>query len=70
MESEGVSAYVRPYITILMVTVFCYLAVVGTIGPEVFVPTVTMVVVYWFKSREEEKKGEQIIAQMKEVNRG
>jgi len=66
VDSETLNGYVRPAVTIAFTAVFCYLAVIDKISSEVFVPTVTMVLVYWFKSRDEQKAGEQIIAQIKE----
>jgi hypothetical protein len=67
--TETVDSYVRPFVTIAFTLVFCYLAIIGKIGPDVFVPTVTMVLIYWFKSRDEAKKDEQVIAQIKEAKR-
>jgi hypothetical protein len=64
--NEIVDAYVRPFVTVSLTLVFCYLAVMGDITADVFVPTVTMVLIYWFKSRDDEKKSEQVIAQIKE----
>jgi len=69
MDAETLNGYVRPAVTIAFTGVFCYLAVIGTITPDVFVPTVTMVLIYWFKSRDELKQGEQIIAQIKEAKK-
>lgn len=69
MDPESLNGYVRPAVTIAFTACFCYLAVMGTITPDVFVPTVTMVLIYWFKSRDDAKKDEQIIAQIKEVKK-
>jgi hypothetical protein len=69
MESEQLNGYVRPAVTIAFTGTFCYLSIIGTITPDVFVPTVTMVLIYWFKSRDEQKQGEQIIAQIKEAKK-
>jgi hypothetical protein len=67
--SETIDSYVRPFVTVAFTLVFCYLAIMGTISADVFVPTVTMVLIYWFKSRDEAKKDEQVIAQIKEAKR-
>lgn len=65
LESDGLSGLVRPIITLALTGVFSYLAVVGTIAADVFVPTVTMVLIYWFKSRDEAKKSDDAVAQIK-----
>ena len=54
--NEIVSSYVRPAITVAFTGAFIYGFMVDVIGSDVFTSTATMVIVYWFKARDEEKK--------------
>jgi hypothetical protein len=54
---------------VVLVAVYCYLAVIGKVSVEVFGGTVTMVVLFWFKSREDEKKDKQVLEAVKEAKR-
>jgi hypothetical protein len=67
--SETIDSYVRPFVTVVLVAVYCYLAVIGKVSVEVFGGTVTMVVLFWFKSREDEKKDKQVLEAVKEAKR-
>lgn len=55
--TEIISGYVRPAVTLSFTGAFIYGFIAGMIGADVFVSTATMVIVYWFKTRDEEKKG-------------
>lgn len=50
------SSYVRPVITVAFTAAFLYGFMADKIGADVFVSTATMVIIYWFKTRDEEKK--------------
>jgi hypothetical protein len=53
--TEIVTSYIRPAVTVLFAMVFCYGFLVTTIGADVFTGVATMVIIYWFKSRDEER---------------
>ena len=65
MDVESVNGYVRPLVTLAFTSCFCYLAIMGTITPDVFVPTVTMVIGFWFRARDDAKEDKQVINQIK-----
>lgn len=46
---------IRPLITFLFAAAFIYLAIIGKVSVEAFTGLVTLVVKYWFDSREQEK---------------
>lgn len=54
--TEILSSYVRPAVTVAFTAAFIYGFLSGAIGADVFTSTATMVIVYWFKARDEEKK--------------
>lgn len=49
---------VKSIITILVISVFCYLAIIGTIGAELFVPIATMIFTFYFGTQTEKKNQE------------
>lgn len=56
MLNEKLNSAVRPFITILFALTFCFLTITGIISGDVFVGTVTMILTWWFKSRDESRK--------------
>ena len=52
---EKAKELVRPVITFMLSGTLVYGFVTDKITGEVFVPFVTMVLMYWFKSRDEQK---------------
>lgn len=46
---------VKSIISVIMTLVFCYLAIVGTIGAELYVPIFTTVVSFYFGTQIEKK---------------
>jgi hypothetical protein len=55
--NEIINSYIRPGVTVLFAAVFCYGFLTAMIGSDVFTGVATMVIVYWFKSRDDEKNG-------------
>lgn len=49
---------VKSIISIVMTLVFCYLAIVGAIGAELFVPIFTTVISFYFGTQMEKKANE------------
>ena len=62
MSFEVLNGYVRPFVTVLFSGVFCYGFLVKMIGADVFTGVATMVIIYWFKSRDEDKAKDTIHA--------
>lgn len=56
MNEQKFSGYVRPVVTLAFTMAFCLGFWFKMIGADVFVSTATMVIVYWFKSREDKKQ--------------
>lgn len=50
-RAEQFNSVVRGGITVALVLVFCYLAVVKVIDGQVFAQTVASVIAFWFASR-------------------
>lgn len=46
---------VKSIISVIMTIVFCYLAIVGVIGAELFVPIFTTVISFYFGTQIEKK---------------
>jgi hypothetical protein len=55
----------RPLVTICLIGTACYLAIVGMIDAKDFLSLVTVVVLFWFKERQDAKSSEQTINQIK-----
>jgi len=53
---EKINTYVRPIITVALTAAFIYGFIVAAITADVFVPIASMVITWWFKSRDEQKK--------------
>ena len=47
---------VRPLATVGLVGTLCYMAVIGQIATEAFIPLVYLVLEWWFKERSEQHK--------------
>ena len=62
MSQEILNGYIRPLVTVLFAGVFCWGFIVEMIGADVFTGVATMVIIYWFKSRDEEKTKDTIHA--------
>lgn len=58
MQLETLEKAIRPIITAAFTAAFIFGFVAEKIGSDVFVGTATMVIIYWFKSRDDEKKGQ------------
>ena len=57
MDPEKVNAFVRPLALLTVLITVCILTYLGKIDPEKsFLPLATMIVVWWFRSRDEAKK--------------
>jgi hypothetical protein len=69
VDGETFSSYVRPVLTVSFTGAFIYGFLAGMIGADVFTGVATMVIIYWFKSRDEAKTGEQVIAAVKEAKK-
>ena len=52
---EKYRAWVRPIVTVAFAMAFVYLTVVGVVKPDAFVATATAVIMFWFKSRDDQK---------------
>lgn len=50
---------VKSIVTILLTLVFCYLAIVGLIGAELFIGIFTTVIGFYFGTQSERKSQEQ-----------
>jgi hypothetical protein len=53
---EQFKSLVRPIITLAFAGAFIYMSVMGTISNDAFLGLATLVVKFWFDSRQEEKK--------------
>lgn len=62
MSQEILNGYIRPLVTVLFAGVFCWGFIVTMIGADVFTGVATMVIIYWFKSRDEDKAKDTIHA--------
>jgi len=49
---EGIKALVRPVVTFAIIGAVIYGFVTKLIGADVFLPLATLVIVFWFESRE------------------
>lgn len=49
---------VRPFVTIMITTTFCYLSLIGIIKPEEFSLMAGVVITFWFGDRKNGKKEE------------
>jgi hypothetical protein len=67
MDVEFWTAVTRPLVTLVLICTACYLAVMGTIDPKDFLSLATIVVLFWFKERQDEKSSQQVITQMKAI---
>lgn len=46
---------IKSVISIVMTLVFCYLAIVGVVGAELFVPIYTTIIAFYFGTQVEKK---------------
>ena len=56
-DSERWNGYVRPIVTLAAMGAVVYGFIIKIVGADVFVPFATGIVTWWFKSRDEAKKG-------------
>lgn len=56
LELKGM---IRPFVTIMLSMVFCYLALIGKINPDVFTSVVITVTTYWFADRKSRNLAEE-----------
>ena len=54
-STEKYIAWVRPAVTIMFSGAFVYLAIIGTVPSDAFVATSTAILMFWFKSRDDQK---------------
>jgi hypothetical protein len=64
-----IMAYARPFSLVVVLLTVVYMEIMQLKVSEFFIGIATMVVVWFFKSRDEEKQSEQINAQLKEVKK-
>ena len=57
----------RPLVTILLIGTACYLAITGTVDPKDFLSLATVVILFWFKDRSDEKSKEQVTDQIRAI---
>lgn len=60
----------RPLVTFMLIATACYLAIVGRIEVGRFLELVTIVALFWFKERSDEKNQRQVIEQIREIKTG
>ena len=53
---EAIRSLVRPVVTFLFVVGYLYMALMGIKPPEAYTATMSMILVFYFKSRDEAKK--------------
>ena len=56
--SSSLKGLVRPFVTVMITTTFCYLSVIGIIKPEEFSLMAGVVITFWFGDRKNGKKEE------------
>lgn len=57
----------RPFVTVMLIGTACYLAVMGSIDAKDFLSLATIVVLFWFKERQDSKASEQATEQIKAI---
>jgi len=55
----------RPLVTLILICTLCYLAIVGEIDAKDFMSLSMVVVLFWFKERQDAKASEQMTSQIK-----
>ena len=53
-EERWFRAPVRPLVTVMLTATFCWLSLTGKIPVEAFVSVVSVVITFWFASRQKE----------------
>ena len=57
----------RPLVTLVLIGTACYLAVIGSIDAKDFLSLATIVVLFWFKERQDSKATEQATEQIRAI---
>ena len=57
LDSEKWNGFVRPIVTLAAMGAVIWGFLVGTIGQDVFVPFATGLITWYYKTRDEQKKG-------------
>lgn len=65
MEKLAKLINLKSIVTILLTIVFCYLAIIGTIGADLFMAIFTVVIGFYFGNQAADKQVEQILEQSK-----
>ena len=69
MDVEKWASATRPLVTLLLIGTLCYLVLVGVKPGDIdfkdFINLVMIVALFWFKSRDDERKTEQAIETIK-----
>ena len=63
--NEMIMAWVRPAALIIILAVVCYMEILQLKVSEFFIGIATMIVVWFFKDRDQKQAGEQAVAQIK-----
>ena len=58
--SSSLKGLVRPFVTVMITTTFCYLSLIGVIKPEEFSLMAGVVITFWFGDRKNGIKKEEI----------
>ena len=53
MLLEGFKGAIRPLVTLLFALAFIYMAINGSISKDAFIGIATLIIKYWFDSREQ-----------------
>jgi lipopolysaccharide export LptBFGC system permease protein LptF len=67
MDVEFWTAITRPFVTIVLICAVSYMAIVGQVDSKDYLSLVTVVVLFWFRERSEEKVQQQVAAQVKVI---
>jgi hypothetical protein len=57
----------RPLVTIMLIGTVCYLAIMYKIDAKDFLSLATIVVLFWFKERQDQKTSEQTLSQINAI---
>lgn len=66
MEKLAKLINLKSIVTILLTIVFCYLAITGTIGADLFMAIFTVVIGFYFGNQAADKQIEQVLEKNKQ----
>ena len=58
--SSSLKGLVRPFVTVMVTTTFCYLSLIGIIKPEEFSLMTGVIITFWFGTRSNGNKKEEV----------